>query len=385
VAYVNGSATSTTALGTDADGTNWQTVGYWAGLRGASPLATDDGKNFLRIAHPTPVGIKYWEVGNELYGNGFYYGGEGWEEDLHLAHNGTVRTKNAALSPTAYGTGFATFAKAMKAVDSTVKVGVIVHWPYNEYADWNAAVLAGACADMDFGVNHWYAGTTIVDLLARPRTDIPNMMSQLHATLAASCPAKGMTLPIAVTEWGPNTQPAELKADLVTAVPPIHTQAVGLFAADAYANFMEQGFLAVHWLELHNDSYLGYGATDVPVWGYKGQVLANHLANAGDMMVAAPVSNDGALGALFQAHAAKHADGSVSVMLVNTSPATAAAANVTVSGGSTLNCVGTAYTYKPLNVDDDGPITSAPIFSKTNAVPVLVPAYSVVVIVFPKA
>ncbi len=68
VAYANGSTTNTLALGTDAKGRNWQTVGYWASLRAASPLATDDGYNFLRLAHAAPFGFKYWEVGNECYG-----------------------------------------------------------------------------------------------------------------------------------------------------------------------------------------------------------------------------------------------------------------------------------------------------------------------------
>ena len=49
---------------------NWQTVGYWASLRAAKPLATDDGYNFLRIDHSAPFAtIKYWEVGNEEYGS----------------------------------------------------------------------------------------------------------------------------------------------------------------------------------------------------------------------------------------------------------------------------------------------------------------------------
>ena len=48
VAYANGSPANTLALGTDAKGRNWQTVGYWAALRAAAPLASDDGYNFLR-------------------------------------------------------------------------------------------------------------------------------------------------------------------------------------------------------------------------------------------------------------------------------------------------------------------------------------------------
>jgi hypothetical protein len=116
------------------------------------------------------------------------------------------------------------------------------------------------------------------------------------------------------------------------------------------------------------------------------------LANGGDAMVQATVETPPAEFAdgLLQAHAAKRTDGSVTVMLVNTSPTAIAAATVTVAGltaGSNLPCVGTRYTYAPVNVDNDGMVTSAPIFSNndaTNQVSVEVPAYSVVVLAFPQ-
>jgi alpha-L-arabinofuranosidase len=391
VAYANGTPDNMTAIGVDAAGTDWKTVSYWATLRAAAALPVDDGLNFLRISHPTPVGIKYWEVGNELYGNGFYYGGAGWEEDLHLLHNGTPRQGNANLSPVKYGQVFPTFAQAMKAVDPTVKVGGILHWPYTEYAspattDWNASVLTPAtCAAIDFGIDHWYAGSSLTDLLTRPRVDIPAMFTALQAKVATLCPSKAGSLPLAITEWGPNLLN-------FTLTPPAETQLTGLFAADAYANFMEQGAINVDWLELHSGgTYLT--DTDVPTWGYHGQQMASYLANGGDTMVQATVqaTPPAAFAAgLFQAHASKHADGSIGIMLVNTSPTTAAAATVTVTGlaaGTKLPCVGTEYLYTPQGTDaEDGTVTSTPIFSTNDAnnrVAVAVPAYSVVALTFP--
>ncbi len=64
VAYANGNPTDTNAIGKDSTGYDWQTVGYWASLRASPPLPTDDGKNLLRINHPQPFNVKYWEVGN---------------------------------------------------------------------------------------------------------------------------------------------------------------------------------------------------------------------------------------------------------------------------------------------------------------------------------
>jgi hypothetical protein len=78
-------------------------------------------------------------------------------------------------------------------------------------------------------------------------------------------------------------------------------------------------------------------------------------------------------------------------MLVNTSPSVVAAATVTVAGlsaGAQLPCVGTAYVYAPTGTDaEDGPVTASPIFSTNdtkNSFTVAVPAYSVVVVTFPK-
>jgi alpha-L-arabinofuranosidase len=386
VAYANGTPEDTKVIGVDAGGTDWKTVGYWAGLRVADKLAVDDGKNFLRIAHPKPAGIKYWELGNELYGNGFYYGGEGWEEDLHVLHDGTERKGNAELSPAKYGAVFPTFAQAMKAVDPTIKVGAVLHWPYDEYTspDWNSNVLSSAtCAAMDFGVNHWYAGKNPTDLLTRPRTDIPLMHSDLAAKVTAACPSRSGKIPLAVTEWGPNDLNFKI-------TPPAQTQIIGVFAADSYANFMEQGTIHADWLELHNESYLG--ETDTASYGYHGQQIASYLANGGDTMVEAnvvtppPELADG----LLQVHASKHADGSLAVMLVNTSPTAIAAATVKFAGleaGAQLPCVGTHYLYAPVDTDVDGPVVAAPIFSNndaTNQVKVAVPAYSVAVVSFPK-
>jgi hypothetical protein len=54
VAYAMGDAANSKPLGKDSSSHDWQTVGYWACLRGSQPLANDDGMNFLRIGHPDP-------------------------------------------------------------------------------------------------------------------------------------------------------------------------------------------------------------------------------------------------------------------------------------------------------------------------------------------
>ena len=97
LAYLQGSPTDTTVIGTGLEwndstsqwvSVNWGTVGYWASLRAATPLATDDGLNFMRIDHAAPfTDIKYWEVGNEEYGS--------WEID----HHGTAGPGGVSTAP----------------------------------------------------------------------------------------------------------------------------------------------------------------------------------------------------------------------------------------------------------------------------------------------
>lgn len=137
-----GDPANTKPIGIDSTRHDWQTIGYWAGLRASQPLATDDSLNFLRIGHPSPVLIKYWEVGNEVYKNG-YYGGQGTEEDLHAPYpkdpkdNEKQRRKNANLSPDAYANNLLQYIKAMKAVDNRIKVGASLDIPLS--GDWNTS------------------------------------------------------------------------------------------------------------------------------------------------------------------------------------------------------------------------------------------------------
>src|SRR5450432_6143 len=399
VAYANGSPTDTTVIGMDGStpAVDWKTVGYWAGLRAAAPLATDDGRNFLRINRVAPIGIKYWEIGNELYGNGYYNGSAtsaGWEPDMHAPYsgtNGTARLNNPNLSPSTYGTGVGLFAKAMKAVDSTIRVGGVLNWPDTSYAGFNVGVLGPACASMDFAAVHWYPGSTIASLLTIPRTDIPAMWSGLHAVMATNCgtTGRGATMPIAITEWGPNTLygTAAIIGRTWHPVPPgvpSQTQVGGIFAAESYATFMEQGALAVHWAQLHDNQYLmPTPQPDTPGFGYHGQLIAHYLAAGGDTMkpTTSTVST-------LSAHAALRADGGINVMLTNISPTAAANVTVNLAGGTSMfACAGTRYAYAPVSTNLDGPVSAGQAIyapGTGSSVSVAVPAYAVVVIAFAK-
>jgi hypothetical protein len=274
-------------------------------------------------------------------------------------------------------------------VDSSIQFGGVVNWPDTSYTGFDSGVLGVGCAAMDFAAVHWYPGSTIASLLTIPKTDIPAMFNGLHALMTTSCGARGATMPIAVTEWGPNTlygTAAIIGTTWHPAPPamPSQTQVGGIFAAESYATFMEQGALAVHWAQLHDNQYLMPDpAPDTPGFAYHGQLMAHYLAAGGDTMM--PTASTVAT---LLAHAALRPDGGLNVMLTNTNPTGAANVTVNITGGTTaLACAGSRYSYGPLAMNVDGAVSPAqPIFSSAtgSSVSVGVPAYGVVVVTFPK-
>lgn len=389
VAYANGSPSDTTVIGLDNSEppVDFMTVGYWAGLRASAPLATDDGKNFLRINHPAPVGIKLWEVGNELYGNGFY-GGTGWEADFHVPYDGTNRANHPDLSPATYGNGVAAFATAMKAVDPTIKVGGVLSWG-DQTPSFNVPVLKAACAAMDFAVIHYYPGDSIASLYKHPQQDLPGMIAWLHELMADNCPAgANVKMPVAITEWGPNTlYSGAIIGDTwhPESGTPRDTQVGGIFAAESYANFMEQGVLAAHWAQLHDNQYLlPTPQPDTPGFGYQGQLIASYLGAGGDKVLPPPTSSNPNV----LAHATLRPDGTMGVMLTNISTTAAAAVTVTVASSRPLACSGTRYAYTPVENNNSGPVSAGEPIASTSTdtgstVQVSVPAQAVVVVRFP--
>lgn len=133
VAYANGNATlygtpNDVALGADSSGRDWKTAGYWARLRTLTAASNPDNAfDFLAMGRSAPFGIRYWEIGNECYGT--------WERDTnalpHHAFTYAVRATN--------------FIAQMKAVDPTIKIGLVAAPGESEYANgytdhpaWNA-------------------------------------------------------------------------------------------------------------------------------------------------------------------------------------------------------------------------------------------------------
>jgi hypothetical protein len=138
LAYLNAQPSNTTVIGmgiTWNDTTNqwvtknWQTAGYWASLRAATPLPQDDGLNFLRIGRAAPFGIHFFEVGNEVYGS--------WETDHHGQGNKTGLPHDPATY-VAFAKRFATYAAS---IDPSISIGLVTGSVNSYFNNWTANVL----------------------------------------------------------------------------------------------------------------------------------------------------------------------------------------------------------------------------------------------------
>jgi hypothetical protein len=421
VAYLNGDPANTMAIGKDSKGNDWQTVGYWAALRGASPLPTDDGKNSLRIGHAQPFGIQLWSIGNDAYNNG-YYGqdhtvgadykttglfGQSYpmEPDLHA---GTVPTGkdwgkhvgNNKVGPQAYGQNVVLFVKAMKAVDPKIFVGAsiavppISNDPNAMGKKWNEGVLKAACGSMDFAAVSFSEGRgdpkdnqylDVDSLLHQSKynfnadlhydqDDIQHDYSTLSGDLAEKykkyCPANHYP-PLVVDGLGMNawlpTKDAGMKA------------AVALYAAEAIPMLLEEGAYSVIWNPIHGPSPTFLSDDDKQQPAYYAIKLIHTAAQPGDTFVTATSPQD-----YFDTYAVKRRDGGLALLFVNKTYDRSVTASVSVDN-YTYAKSGTKYDWGKAESDAGKGITEAPIDNLGGTFNVEVPRLGVTVVVIPKA
>ncbi len=202
VAYFNGSVDDTRPLGVDIRGTDWQTVGYWASLRTSA-------------GYPEPIGIHFWEVGNEIYGSRPDTGGAlcqpwGWENTWTCDGFEYVNGKGNGPSRRE---GYLEFVQAMKFVDPTIQVGAVGYeWPgtpsdgqsnWQTFAGWGSRVISAAGNNLDFYAVHPYAyfqpPSNPADILANPQSYWPAFVGAIRN--AFDTYGGGRQAPIAVTEF----------------------------------------------------------------------------------------------------------------------------------------------------------------------------------------
>ncbi len=379
VAYANADAAlqgsaADVNLGSDANGFDWRTAGYWSALRASSPLATDDGRNFLRLNRPAPFGLRYWEVGNECYGT--------WEYDLQSAQH----------DPVVYGTRFAQYFAAMKAVDPTIKIGAVAttstEGPYynypaeavtdpadgKSYADWDHVMLGtikAAGVMPDYLICHRYeqnAGqeddATLLQLASDPHTGWLIDVAMLRGPLNDCYGAAAAKVELCVTENNSvHNNPGKQMTSLVN----------GLYLADSLGSLLQTEFNSRLWWDLRdggpptdgNGHLLGNQSTSLYGWRLYGdygllsspssltgetgyydayptyyvEKLLTNFVGGGDTVVHAATDNT-----LLAAYAAQRRDGSLSLLIINKSPTSAITGHISLAG-FIPSATATVYSY----------------------------------------
>ena len=375
VAYSNASASSATPIGLDAAGRDWKTAGYWAALRGATPLATDDGLNILRAGHLAPYGFKNWELGNECYGN--------WENDTHSSKQDPVIYANFAKSATVL----------MKQVDPTIQTGVVATAGEDDWGNqtetvtnpvtgaqhkgWTACLLAtlnGENFVPDFVIFHNYiqgpggeSDSTLLQAASSWTSYAGSIRTMLTQYLGAGASAN---VQLTCTENNSvSYNPGKQSTSLVN----------GLFYADSIGCLLQTEFKSLLWWDTRNGAdtsqnnspglygwrqYGDYGllasgggqpgsAQDTPYPTYFALKLASKFARGGDAIVAATSDY-----ALLSAYACKRADGSLSLLVINKDPNASLNASIALTGYTPS---GTATTYQYGEMEDTQQSTGASV------------------------
>ena len=390
VAYANGDAADKRALPRDKNGDDWMTVGFWATLRSQAPATEDDGYNFLRISHPKSFGIQLWQIGDEVYNNGYYGSAHSGTPDLHAPipakGKGSVE-KSANLAPSFYGTQVAAFAGAMKAVDPTIRIGASLATPDGQPTDsdwsskawtldWNAKTLKASCSAIDFVVVDWqpislappdWKSVNESDMLSGSRAKIGVIVNSMLSLYHQDCPRDHMPhiafSTAAVPSW------PRLDHPIFTA----------LWVADTYPILVETGAETVSWSEMHGPSMI---AADGKSFGpaFMGLEMLHFVARyPGDAFVAA-TSND----PLLAVHATRRRDGVVAVMLVNDNPSSPVTVTVNLNGGP-VGTKGRRIDYGAAQQKSGAPVSQSEITGLGAKFTITVPAYTITDILIPPA
>jgi alpha-L-arabinofuranosidase len=286
--------------------------------------------------------FKYWEVGNECYGS--------WETDA----------RPRAHDPYSYAVAARDYITAMKAVDPSIKVGVVVltgedTW-FVHYTDhpatnprtgqahtgWTPIVLStlhSLGVTPDFVIYHRYDqnpgdedDAALLQASKSWAADAADLRRQLSDYLGG--PASQVELVCTETN-SISSKPGKQTTSLVN----------GLFYADNFGQILQTEFTTRVWWDLRNGQettnnnnpllygwrlYGDYGLvseTSEPYPTYYATRLMGLFAAPGDEVVQATSDYN-----LLAAYAVKRADGGVALLLINKSPTSALDARIKLTG-----------------------------------------------------
>jgi hypothetical protein len=338
------------------------TIGQEDGSGETGPQIAADWVRYANVEHH--YNVKYWEIGNEVYGNGTY--GADWEPDAHCDISpggpsvtlGSEPAQTYDCGPAAYAANAAKYIAAMKAVDPHISVGIVLtasgapnNWPdgvtnpVTSPQSWNQTVLTALRGQIGFADVHWYPqnpsnvtppGPTDAGLLA-DTAQIPNSVAALRTEFADW--AGNANIPIMITETNSvSSNPGKQILSVVNA----------LYLEQDYLTWLENGVSNVDWWQVHNGivtsgdnesslygsyDYGDYGVlsngscgttpsgtqvceppADTPFAAYYGLELLSRFIQPGDTLVATSSSQP-----LVQAFAVRTPDG-LRLLVVNDDP-----------------------------------------------------------------
>ena len=354
------------------------TVNYGSNPGGTAGADPAEAAAWVRYAKAKEYSVAYWEIGNEIYGNGYYSTDGGWEKDAHSLSQGPGRNHDPALSPAAYALNAAEFIRQMKAADSSAKVSVVLtapgNWPDDQSPGWNRTVLSQLGSRIDAVSIHWYpqqpgkeGDTGLLDSTHQ----VAGMVAVVRSLINQYCGANAARVQILVTETNSvSFDPGKQTVSRVNA----------LFLADSLMTWLENGVASVDVWDLHegphtgdnNSSGLFGGATfgdfgllsigiapepsaNMPLPAYYGLQMLSILGKPGDQSV--PVASSQPL---LSAHAVLQAGGGLALLLVNKDPNNVYSVNISLGGYAPAD-TGMAYSYS----SGSSTLTSATITSVT--------------------
>jgi hypothetical protein len=328
------------------------TVNYGSGT-------TAEAASWVSYANVTKgLGIKFWEIGNENYGT--------WETDNNTRPH----------DPYTYANRFKDYYAQMKAVDPNIKIGAVAVTGEDSYANytdhpatnlrtgqqhngWTAVMLAtmkSLGVTPDFLIYHRYAqgpgGESDATLLQSSKSwenDAADLRQQLNDYFGTG--ASGIEL-VSTENNSVYSNPGKQTTSLVN----------GLFLADSVGNLLKTEFNGNVWWDMRNGQETGnnnssslygwrqygdYGIVDGadpagPADRYPTFYVAKlmkYFARGGDQLVNASSDYN-----LLTPFAAKRADGSLSVLVINKSPTATQTGNLSFTGYSPTGTI-TAYSY----------------------------------------
>ncbi|HKV38730.1 MAG TPA: alpha-L-arabinofuranosidase [Blastocatellia bacterium] len=298
-------------------------------------------------------GFKYWEIGNECYGS--------WENDTHPQQ----------WDPYTYALTVRDYSAAMKAVDPTIKIGVVVVTGEDAYTNnhdhpatnprtmqvhngWTPVVLAtlkSLGVTPDYVIYHRYeqapgqeTDAGLLQAAATWKNDAANLRQQVNDYLGQN----GAGVELVVTENNSvYSNPGKQSTSLVN----------GLYLADSTGEVLQTELNSLMWWDLRNgpltndnNSASLYGWRNYGDYGimspqndlyptYYVKKLLSNFAGGGEQVVSASTDNQ-----LLAAYSVLGTDATLKLLVVNKDPGNATQAQISIKGFTPTGAA-TVYSY----------------------------------------